>query len=256
MLFLLSFLVILYSVISALGFIFLPSFGEIYASTSLSIIIIVIFLFGDRILLGFMKAKLNTKQNDLAYDLSNIRLKFKIPRVKLYLSPVVSGWYILDNSFAAPSIIVNQDSIKSLNREELQAMLSFACFKIKSGSARKSSIYLVLFSLVLMPLSICKFLEAHRMSYISASIKFFMIPFIQLKNSVIDSGEIQASLLDKFLKDYPMSHSIHGAIFKINEISCNVRNYLFDACVETISLTEQKSKEKLSYYLRIKRETL
>ncbi|OUR92881.1 hypothetical protein A9Q84_20430 [Halobacteriovorax marinus] len=253
MLFLLSFLFLLYSVISALGFILLPSFGEIYASSALSFVIFVVFLFGDRILLGFMRAKLNTKQNDLAYDLSNIRLKFKIPRVRLYLSPMVSGWYILDNSFAAPSIIVNQDSIKKLNREELRTMLSFACFKIKSGRARKSSIYLVLFSLVLMPLSICRFLEAHKMTYISATIKFFMVPFVQLKNSVIDVQEIQASLLEEFLTDYPMSHSINGAIFKINKIPSLKRNYLFDTCIETISLTEQESKEKLSYYLRIKR---
>lgn len=250
MLILLGLLIFLYSIISALGFILLPAFGEIYASSLLSLIVIFAFIFGDKVLLGFMQAKLNTKQDDLNYELSNVALKFSIPRISLYLSKRVSGWHVLDNSFASPSIIINPNTINSLNKEELHALFSLACYKVKSGEIRRKSIYLTLFSVALLPLSLCDLFEKMKLSAVSVLIKSLLMPIILLKSSVINNSVIEASLLNEFYKKYPLQHSIKGAIFKLEQNKGYSGNALLDLCIETISLTEQESKEKLSYYIR------
>ncbi|WP_127715613.1 hypothetical protein [Halobacteriovorax sp. HLS] len=250
MLILLGLLVFLYSVISALGFIMLPAFGEIYASSLLSLVIIFAFIFGDKILLGFMQAKLNTRQDDLNYELSNVALKFSIPRISLYVSKRVSGWHVLDNSFASPSIIINPNTVESLNKEELNSLFSLACFKIKSGEIRRKSIYLTLFSVALLPLAVCDFLDRMRLSVISILIKSILMPIILLKSSVIDNKQVEASLMEDFYKLYPLKHAVSGATFKLKQNRAYAGNLLLDLCIETISLTEQESKEKLSYYIR------
>jgi hypothetical protein len=249
MLFLLGLLVFLYSVVSALGFILLPAYGEIYASFGLSALIVFTFLVGDRLLLGFMRAKLNTKQDKLNYHLSNIALKFSIQRINLYVSKRVSGWHILDNSFASPSLIINPDSIEGLRDKELEALLSLACYKIQSGVAKKSSIFLVLFAVVLYPLALCETLDRYRLGYISFLIRFFLYPFVLLKNLVLNPLKIEKDLINEFLEKYSLSSEIHAGVFKLNQISPKKGNDLLNFCVETISLTDQKSKEKLSYYI-------
>ncbi len=250
MLFLLGLMIFIYSVICALGFVILPSFGEIYASFGLSALIFFTFVFGDRILLGFMRAQLNTKQDDLNYELSNVSLKFSISRVNLYLSSRVSGWHILDNSFTSPSIIINPLTLKRLNPEELRTLFSFCCYKINKGEASRSSIFLVVFTVILYPLALCPLLEKLRLSYISLFIKFLLFPFILLKNKIVNSGDKESELIKNFLEQYPYEHDINGALFKIKSIKTPKGNDLLDFCVETISLTDQDSKEKLSYYLR------
>lgn len=253
MLFLLGLLVFIYSVVSALGFIVLPEYGEIYASFSLSALILFTFLVGDKLLLGFMRAKLNTRQDSLNYHLSNIALKFSIQRINLYVSNQVSGWHILDNSFASPSLIINPESIKDLRDKELEALLSLACFKIQSGAAKRTSILLVLFTVILYPLAICSFLDRYKLGYLSLLIKFFLFPFVLLKKSVLNTGEAEKDLIESFLKKYPLSREIHAAVFKLNQISPKYGNDLVNFCVETISLTDQESKEKLSYYVTTNR---
>ena len=249
MLFLLGFLAFLYSVVSAIGFIVLPAYGEIYASFALSGVILFTFLIGDRLLLGFMRAKLNTKQDKLNYHLSNIALKFSIRKINIYTSKRVSGWHILDNSFAAPSLIINPDSLSRLRDKELEALLSLACFKVQSGLAKRTSIFLVLFSVVLYPLVLCDFFNKHKLVHISFLIKFFLFPFVLLKKSVLNTKQTERDLINNFLKKYPLSSEIHAAVFKLNQISPKHENDLLNFCVETISLTDQESKEKLSYYL-------
>jgi hypothetical protein len=253
MLILLGLLVFIYSVVCAIGFIVLPSFGEIYASFALSGLIFFTFIFGDRVLLGFMRAKLNAKQDDLNYELSNVSLKFSIPRVNLYLSNRVSGWHILDNSFTSPSIIINPLTLKHLNRDELSTLFSLCCYKMNLGLARRTSIFLVVFTVVLYPLALCPLLERYKLVYLSMLIKFLLFPFIILKDYILDAGEKESELVHSFLEKYPYSESIHGAIFKIKSIPAKKGNDLLDFCVETISLTDQESKEKLSYYLRATR---
>ncbi|PIK14255.1 hypothetical protein [Halobacteriovorax sp. JY17] len=252
MLFLFGFLLFFYSVTSAIGFILLPSFGEIYASSILSLWILLAFIFGDRLLLGYMRAKLVVNQNRISYMLSNIRLKFSISRVNLYTSRRVRGWHIIDNAFSNPVIIVNPETLTSLSDKELEALLSLACFKIKRKVARKISIYLVLFTIILSPLIFSNILEKYRLEALSALIKYLLMPFILLKNYVLNSKEIEEKLIADFLLRFDFKHELEASLFKINGNTVEKRSYLFQICTETISLTHQEGKEKLSYYLREK----
>lgn len=252
MLFLFGFLLFFYAVTSALGFIILPSFGEIYASAFLSLWILIEFLCGDRILLGFMRAKLMVEQNRVSYMLSNVRLKFSIPKVSLYSSRRVRGWHIIDNAFSSPVIVVNPDTLKKLSDKELETVLSLACYSISNGVARKSSIYLVLFSIILSPLALCTLLERFGLDALSVVIKFLLMPFIVLKDYVLNGREIEKETVRKFLEKYDLEHELNGGLFKINMNTVEKRSYLFQICTETISLTHQEGKEKLSYYLKVK----
>jgi|GEM_PF-3807470 len=252
MLFLFGFLLFFYTVTSALGFIVLPNFGEIYASTILSVWILVEFLFGDRILLGFMRAKLMVDQNRISYMLSNVRLKFSIPRVSLYSSRRVRGWHIIDNAFSSPVIIVNPDTIKKLSDKELETVLSLACYTISNGIARKNSIYLVLFSIILSPLALCSLLERYRLDALSVLIKYLLMPFVILKDYVLNGKAIEQSAIEGFLEKFDVKHELDAGLFKINTNTVEKRSYLFQICTETISLTHQEGKEKLSYYLKVK----
>ncbi|WP_372652609.1 hypothetical protein [Halobacteriovorax sp.] len=252
MLFLFGFLLFFYGVTSALGFIILPNFGEIYASAVLSVWILIEFLFGDRILLGFMRAKLIVEQNRIAYMLSNIRLKFSIPRVNLYSSRRVRGWHIIDNAFSSPVIVVNPDTVRKLSDRELEAVLSLACFVISRGVARKNSIYLVLFSIILSPLALCSILERYKLDGISVIIKYLLMPFAILKSYVLNGKAIEQSAIEKFLEKFDLKHELEAGLFKINTNTVAKRSYLFHICTETISLTHQEGKEKLSYYLKVK----
>ncbi|ATH09386.1 hypothetical protein BIY24_15995 [Halobacteriovorax marinus] len=252
MLFLFGFLLFFYALTSAIGFILLPSFGEIYASGLLSILILIEFLFGDRILLGFMRAKLVVDQNRISYMLSNIRLKFSLSRVNLYTSRRVRGWHIIDNAFSSPVIVVNPETLKRLSDRELEAMLSLACFKISRGIARKDSIYLVLFSIILSPVILCNILEKYRLDAISSLIKFLLMPFILLKGYVLNTKQIQDDLVKDFLESFDLAHELEGGLYKVNINTVEKRSYLFEICTETISLTHKEGKEKLSYYLKLK----
>lgn len=250
MLFLFGFLIFFYSVTSALGFIILPSFGEIYASAVLSIWIIIEFLFGDRILLGFMRASLVVNQNRIAYMLSNIRMKFSIPRVNLYTSRRVRGWHLVDNAFSDPVIIVNPETLKKLSDAELEAVLSFSCYKINKGLVRKESIYLILFSIILSPLVLCSIFERLRLDFISSTLKYLLTPFVLLKSIVLNSHKIETNLKIDFLEEFDMGHELEAGLYKINSNTVEKRSYLFNICTETISLTHKEGKEKLSYYLK------
>lgn len=252
MLFLLAFLAFFYCVTSAVGFILLPSFGEIYASSILSVWILLIFLFGDRLLLGYMRAKLVVGQNKISYMLSNIRLKFSIPRFSLYTSRRVRGFHIIDSAFSSPVIVINPDALAKLSDNELEAVLSLACFKVSKGEARKVAVYLVLFSIILSPLVLSTTLEKYKLDAFSALIKFLLMPFILLKSYVLNSKVMERELVDEFLSKFDLKHELEAGLYKINSNTVEKRSYLFEVCTETIALTHQDGKEKLSYYLKMK----
>ena len=81
-------------------------------------------------------------------------------------------------------------------------------------------------------------------------IKFILFPFMLLSRFALDNGEKESELVEKYLAKYANHSDVHGAIFKVKTIKTPRGNDLLDFCVETISLTDQDSKEKLSYYLR------
>ncbi|RLA65078.1 MAG: hypothetical protein DRQ88_02525 [Epsilonproteobacteria bacterium] len=228
---------------AVLGMFVWPLQGEVIGLGMGLICLFLVVLLSDKLMIFFTNPRrLGEKEKMMDY-VKNLSFRLGLEDVGIYSSSRFSGnIYVLDNIFSRPKIIIGEGLLQMLSHGELQVLVYYALFRVKSGEAIFRS--LANFLLIIIFLPILFFGKENSSKGLFSTLRFFFLsPFYLAKVFLFRREKNLREEDHKFLQESGLRAPFASAIFKIGQVESFNRDNLLSCFFQNLALADHQEEE-------------
>lgn len=200
------------------GLLFDLHFGFIVGVTFATILLLVIFKYGEKFILLMAKARYITDDEHLINNIKNLCTHLEVPEIKVYWSHVYyNNVYYVNSYWGTPSIIIGKEVFNQLTKNELTSLVYATLLRIKNNDSKHRSTV----NLITLFLFWWVFYFANKLSKSNFKnlIKVFLFPAFYIKSFIYKYFENHQYFDREIFKHESLKRDYIAAIFKINKLN-------------------------------------
>ena len=231
-----------------IGLLFNLHWGLFLGLTVALLTLIVLFVWGEKIILIFAKARYVTDDEILINQVKNFCCHIEIPEVKVYWSNVfINNLYYTNSYFGKPALVIGKNIYNTFSRNELNSLIYASLIKLKTNEAKHRTVTSLIFLILYSPVYLLRSTLSNRSAINILNI--FLYPAYYLKSKLYEKNEMvlnfdqEVAKLDGLRKDYI------SALFKVSHLPVCSENSVGGLLINELSHVKNQTNDVLKYLL-------
>lgn len=226
-----------------LGMFFWPLHGELYGLAVGAFLLLLAVLLSDNLMIFFTNPRRIGEKEKMMDFVKNLSFRMGIDKVGIYsTSRLPNNIYVMDNVFSRPRIIIGEGLINLLSYDELNSLIYYALFRVKSREAIFRTLVNFLLTVMFLPVLIFE-KDDGRKSFL-ATLRFFLLSPLFFTKVFFFKRERNLQEEDqKFLQESGLRVPFASAIFKIGQLDTCERRDMASNFFENLVLADNQGED-------------
>jgi hypothetical protein len=231
-----------------IGLLFDLHWGFLIGSLIALLLISIFSVWGEKIILIFVKARYVTDDEILINQVKNFCCHCEIPEVKVYWSNVfVNNLYFTNSYFGKPALVIGRNVYNSFTRSELNSLIYASLLRFRSNEAKHRTFASLIFLILYFPVYFLRSL--FKTKSIKSFLNVFLYPAYFIKSKLYENEKIVFGFDQRVGMFSGLKEDYISALFKVSYLPICKEFSVGGMLINELNNVNNQTTDMLNYIL-------